>query len=125
MKKIFLIDDDSDDREVFQAALSSIEFKNEFAEAENGEQALTMVMNKAFLVPDIIFLDLNMPKMGGLEFLKKMRLIPEYKEVPVLIYSTSSLQIDKDNVSAAGANGFITKHYSFDALCDELKSLFR
>ncbi|PBQ33909.1 response regulator [Sphingobacteriaceae bacterium] len=125
MKKIFLIDDDSDDRDVFQAALNSIELQSDFVQAENGEQALAMVSNKEFKAPDIIFLDLNMPKMGGLEFLQKIRLIPEYKQVQILIYTTSSLQKDKDSVLAAGANGVITKHYSFDALCDELTFLFK
>lgn len=124
MKKVFLIDDDADDREIFRNALDTIEIECELVEASDGHQALELVKDKNFSVPDVIFLDLNMPKVGGLDVLKKLRQIEHYNQAEVIMYTTSSMQQDKDNCFNAGATGFITKHYDFASLCDALRLKF-
>jgi CheY-like chemotaxis protein len=124
MKKVFLIDDDADDREIFRNALETIPIECRLIEATDGQQALELVADKSFSVPDVIFLDLNMPKVGGLDVLKKLRAIEQYKQAEVIIYTTSSMQQDKDKCFDAGANGFITKHYDFESLCGALKLTF-
>ncbi len=124
MKKIFLIDDDSDDREIFRNALETIPIDCKLIEATDGQEALALLTDSTFSVPDIIFLDLNMPKVGGLDVLKKLRTIEQYDQAEVIMYTTSSMQQDKDNCFKAGANGFITKHYDFESLCSELRIQF-
>ena len=122
MKSIFLIDDDSDDREIFQSALDVIKVPYAYAEASDGEDALNKIKNDAFVKPDIIFLDLNMPKIDGRQFLKTIKQIDGYKDIPVIIYSTSSIDVDKKYAFENGAADFITKHSSFNELCSELKT---
>ena len=123
MKTVFLIDDDLDDREIFQEALQSLNLTTRYVEAFDGLNALEKISENDFVIPDIIFADLNMPRLGGLEFLKKVRANPECKNVPVYIYSTSSAKEECDKCMAAGAAGFITKHYSFEDLEKELEKL--
>lgn len=120
MKNIFLIDDDIDDRSLFREALEFLQIEFDLQEAENGEQALKMVDQKDFNIPDIIFLDLNMPKIGGYEVLLKLKELSKYKSIPIYIYSTSSNKVEKDKCIQAGATDFITKHYSFQNLCNAL-----
>lgn len=124
MKKIFLIDDDADDREIFRNALETIAIEFQLVEARDGQQALEFVKHENFPVPDVIFLDLNMPKVGGLDVLKKLREIENYKEAQVIMYTTSSMQHDKDNCLKAGADGYIIKHYDFESLVGTLRSTF-
>jgi CheY-like chemotaxis protein len=123
MKHVFLIDDDLDDREIFQTALQSLETETTFVQARDGQEGLDLIAKPDFKMPDLIFADLNMPKVNGLEFLTAVRKIPMYAQVPVFIYSTSSVKEECDKCLAAGASGFIIKHSSFDALCSDLKKI--
>ena len=124
MKTIFLIDDDSDDREIFNAALGSLNFSHKYIEAKDGQEALQMIADRDFKVPDIIFLDLNMPKVNGYEVLLAVKKIPHYTQVPIIIYSTSSLQSEIDKCMNEGATAFMTKHSSYEVLCNELSLIF-
>jgi CheY-like chemotaxis protein len=123
MKKILLIDDDSDDRELFQMALTELGTSFELIEANDGKEALEMILNDIFTVPDIIFLDLNMPRINGKQFLPAIKKIPIYQHVPVIIYTTSSDIADMEYCISLGASGFVTKHYSHRALTNELKRI--
>lgn len=120
MKTIFLIDDDADDREIFQAALDSLNFPHTYVEARDGHEALELISKSSFKFPDIIFLDLNMPKVGGHDVLIAVKKLPQYEKVPVIIYSTSSAEQEKEKCFAEGAEHFMTKHSSYEALCEEL-----
>jgi len=123
MKTVFLIDDDIDDREIFQAALESIDPTIQYTEARDGQEALNKMAGDGFKKPGLIFVDLNMPKVNGKEFLNAAKKMPEYKDVPVIIYSTSSIKEEKEKCIADGAWGFMTKHSSYDALCEDLKKI--
>lgn len=122
MKHIWLIDDDADDREVFGMALDSIGLPTRLLFSQNGEEALRTATNEAFIHPDYIFLDLNMPRMNGLSFLKEIRSMRLCEGIPVFIYTTSSRGYDIDQCLALGGR-LMTKHSSFNALCDDLKRL--
>lgn len=125
MKTVFLIDDDLDDREIFQEALQSLDAGTHYLEAMDGQEALEMIREKGFAVPDLMFVDLNMPRVGGLELLKELRKMPDYQSLPVYIYTTASAKAECDKCIEAGATGFITKHPSFDELCEELQLLLK
>jgi len=123
MTAIFLIDDDEDDREIFQAALDTFDFPHSYVEAVDGEDGLNKLNDPSLPKPDLIFLDLNMPRVDGRQFLAAIKQLEAFKAIPVIIYSTSSLDADKEKAFSSGASGFMTKHTSFNDLCFALREL--
>lgn len=105
---ILLIDDDMDDTLLFRKVVSDINDSIFFLSAQDGKEALDFLQSAKNL-PDIIFLDLNMPKMNGKECLALLKKDPVLREIPVIIYTTSSLPKDKLETIAEGALCFITK----------------
>ena len=104
----FLVDDDDDDHELFQIALEAADPSIRCVTAMNGQEALDMLQNPA-LSPDYIFLDLNMPLMGGRECLAELKRNPDLSGIPVVIFSTSSDPKDREETRMLGAVDFITK----------------
>jgi len=121
-KNVFLVDDDRDDREIFIEALAEIDNSCSCITAENGEEAIEKLHTNGF-VPDYIFLDLNMPRMNGRECLVEIKNIKRLKETPVIIYTTSSLQKEKEELVKLGASMFLTKPSNFHELCRSLKQV--
>jgi CheY-like chemotaxis protein len=121
MKYFLLVDDDPDDREILKEALGVVLGPVNVRTAEDGIQA-TNLLASSDQMPELIFLDLNMPRMGGIEFLRKLGKSP-YKHIPVVICSTSALDSDKRTTAELGAQCFITKQNTFADLCAELKQL--
>ena len=97
-----------------------MELSVSYIEAKDGQQALGMIVQKAIAVPDVIFLDLNMPKVGGYEVLVNVKQLYPYK-APIFMYTTSSNSFDKNKCMQVGAAGFVTKHDCFEDLCNELR----
>lgn len=120
MKVVFLIDDDCDDREIFQECLGSLQRAVKYQEAENGKEAFEKLKSDGFQKPDIIFLDLKMPGMDGRAFLKAIKQDEALKNIPVIIYSTSSSDADKTFAASHGAAAFITKPYLIGAIRQQL-----
>jgi CheY-like chemotaxis protein len=121
---LFLVDDDADDHEIFKAALTQVDTNILLLVASNGQDALQMLAAQDKL-PDIIFLDLNMPRMGGIQFLNEIKKSDTLHSIPVIVYSTSNHPHDKDKAIEAGASQFFTKPAKFTELCDLLKSLLQ
>lgn len=118
----FIADDDPDDQELFIQALQEID---EFCKCEtalNGEEALQK-LNSTFLLPDFIFLDLNMPRMNGRECLTGIKKNTALKHVPVIIYSTSANQKDIDETLEQGAAFFLQKPNRFEELSRSLDNI--
>lgn len=114
-----LIDDDEDDRELFQLALEDLDHKTHFYEAASGRKALKMLEN-SHAVPDFIFLDLNMPEMNGKECLTILKQDHKYAGIPVIIFSTSSDPTDIKITKELGALDFITKPSKMSELTELL-----
>jgi CheY-like chemotaxis protein len=106
--KVLIIDDDEDDRELFRYALSNVNSHVTCVEAIDGEDGLRL-LQKNSSKPDYIFLDLNMPRIDGILFLKKMRRDCKLRDIPVIVYTTSKFQNDKEKCVELGAVHFITK----------------
>ena len=121
--RLFLIDDDEDDLFIFHLALQELNVTTDCLEDTNSEKALKRLKEGGMPVPDMIFLDWNMPKISGRDCLIGIRQIPAYAHVPVIIYSTSSSWRDKDETKRLGASYFLTKPTSFKELCRTLMSL--
>jgi CheY-like chemotaxis protein len=106
--KVLIIDDDEDDRELFSYALSNVSSDVTCVEAVDGEDGLRLLRENG-CNPDYIFLDLNMPRVDGILFLEKMRRDRRLSDIPVIIYTTSKFQNDKEKCVELGAVHFITK----------------
>ena len=120
-KKIFLLaDDDSDDTEMFCEALASIDSTNVCHCATNGREALKK-LNELTEMPHLIFLDINMPVMNGWQCLKTLKDDERFKQIPVLIISTSSHKRDIDIAADLGAKCYFTKPNDFNELTQVLK----
>ena len=120
-KHILIVDDDSDDRELFMEALHEVDESVLCTYATNGHNALKTLKDPAFNRPDFIFLDLNMPMMDGKQCLKHLKKMPVIKEIPVIIFSTSTLHEDELEVQQLGASFFFTKPDYFGQLVETVK----
>jgi CheY-like chemotaxis protein len=120
-KKVLLADDDSDDREVFTETLAAIDPGIVCHCAEDGRQALQLLHSKEIGTPDVFFLDINMPVMDGWELLARLKSDSVYKHVPVIIYTTSSVEKDKKVARELGALCFVTKPNNFKSVKSLLK----
>lgn len=116
-----LIEDDVDDREIFLAALKILNSSIQLVTANNGTQALEKIISEN-LVPDFIFLDMNMPYMSGKECLIKLREIKALKEVPIVLYSTIQYF---EELTSFGASGFISKQNSVADLVKALAAVIK
>ena len=126
MKKtttLFIADDDQDDVELFTEAVNEVDKSIQCHSAMDGEEALKKLMAMLPDLPDIIFLDLNMPRINGKQCLVEIKKTEKLNTVPVVIYSTSSIQHDIDETRELGAVYFLTKPASFGELCKELSSI--
>ena len=115
-KRFLVIDDDSDDRELFSEALASVDPEIVCDQATDGAEALKRLTAKEIDRPDIIFLDINMPVMDGWQFLKRLKKDEVYRHIPVIVYSTSSTVKDRRIADDLGALCFITKPHAFGSL---------
>ena len=115
VKRFLLIDDDSDDRELFSEALSLVEPGIICDQAMDAEEGLTRLrQNKE--EPDLIFLDINLPVMNGWQCLTCLKTESDLKHIPVIMYSTSSNIRDVKTARDMGALCFITKPHAFRML---------
>ena len=113
---ILLADDDEDDRDLFVDAFSEIKLKTEINVFNDGEQLmayLNMIENK---LPQVLFLDLNMPKKNGMECLKEIKDNNRLNDIVICIYSTSASDDDIENTFVKGANVYIKKPSNFNHL---------
>lgn len=121
-KNIFLVDDDSDDADVFIEAINSLD-KNISCLAEtNPVKALEFLQNTEIL-PDLIFLDYNMPVMNGNEFIEKIRAVKELQPIPVIMYSSYSENAVQQLSISHQTGRYITKPNSFKELAAVLKGI--
>ena len=115
-RAIMMIDDDPEDQWIIRDALCDLDSADIAVYASNGEQALAM-LNDEYLngrKPDVIVLDLNMPLMNGTATLEKLKADARFKDIPVIIYSTSINPFEMDKCMELGAHSYITKPISIE-----------
>ena len=114
--KILLVDDDPEDRAILKDAMEMIFAGDIISFAENGEQALAILENRyqANDMPCLVVLDLNMPKMNGTETLRRIKSNEHFKNITVVIYSTSINPLEKEKCMHLGAHSYITKPISYN-----------
>ena len=121
VRKFFLLaDDDNDDAELFAEALTATGTRVDFFRVEDSLELFKFLSGTQNRKPDIIFLDINMPPISGWQCLTKIKNDDDYKNIPVVMYSTSSYSCDKDIAIELGALGFLTKPSNFKILVEIL-----
>jgi CheY-like chemotaxis protein len=115
-RKFLLVDDDADDASLFCEALTRIAPVIECHTVENGLKLFEWLSTLDADKPDIIFLDINMPLMNGWECLQKLKDTSNFKNIPTIMYSTSSAKKDVDKAYSLGAQLFVTKPDDFSEL---------
>ena len=109
---VFFIEDDMIESMKLQRAISKFQSKHKIIEAKNGEEALDIL--KSGTLPDIILLDLNMPRMSGIEFLTILKEDPKLKYLPTIILTTSENRADLLKCFEIGIAGYIIKPLKYE-----------
>lgn len=119
---IMLIEDDAVDAMSVRRALRTINVTNPLVLAEQGEAALSYMNTPGNALPCIILLDLNMPIMGGLEFLRHIKQHAEWRRIPVVVLTTSEEALDRDASFELGAAGFLPKCPDYDRFVEVMRT---
>jgi two-component system response regulator len=126
---ILIAEDDADDRFLLQTAFVENGFEDRLQFVENGVEvmehlhALKTGGEPSAQLPRFILLDLNMPKKDGREVLKEIKQNPEWKKIPVVIFSTTSNEQEMLRCYELGANSYVTKPNSFEHLLEIVATL--
>jgi CheY-like chemotaxis protein len=120
---ILLVEDDEVDVMNVKRAFSKNNIKNELFVAGNGVEALEMLRTTIVPLPRIIILDINMPKMNGIEFLKNLRDDEALKNISVFVMTTSNEDSDKINAYNLNVAGYILKPLSFEKFISSVATL--
>jgi CheY-like chemotaxis protein len=121
---ILIADDDAEDREIFTEAIHDVAPQVSIDIATNGQQLMQMLTMEDAPLPQIIFLDLNMPLKNGHECLEEIRSNKRLKHIPVIIYSTSTSREHIDETFRRGASFYMPKPDSFHDLKLLAKKVF-
>ncbi len=121
-KEILLLEDDIVDVMTIQRALKQLNITNTCIVKTNGEEGLEYLRNCEEL-PGLIFLDINMPKMNGIEFLKLMKQNDNWSRIPVIVLTTSNDQRDKDETFKFGISGYMIKPVGYDDFKEMLSAI--
>jgi CheY-like chemotaxis protein len=121
-QNILMIDDDEDDQEIFLSAVKEVSQSVVCNCLDDATDALQKLTSKE-VVPDVIFLDLNMPVMNGRQFLVELKKRTELSSIPVIIFSTAFQYQTVESLKQLGAHDFITKPSDYEKLLNILKPL--
>ena len=121
---ILLVDDDEDDRYIFQEGFIQAGCKNEFIQFESGNKFLDYLKTiRREEFPSMVLLDLNMPIVDGREVLRTIKQSSEWNHIPVVVFTTSKLDNDRKTCYELGANCFITKPSGYQQVLEVTKSI--
>ena len=120
--RILLIEDNLIEIMKMKRSISFLKLEHSVQEAKNGEEALKILEDKSNL-PDLILLDLNMPKISGIEFLAIMRDNEDLKHIPTVILTTSDNQKDLFECYRLGVSGYILKPLKYDDYVEKIKKV--
>lgn len=122
-KKCLLICDDPLDQALFAQALSDVSPDTICLVASNASDALYMMTHEN-VIPSYIFVELDMPKMNGLEFLREVKTNEELKEIPVVVHSMSPQPHKVIALKEAGAHALYFRPYEYSSVCNMLTLYF-
>lgn len=124
-----LVEDNQDHAELIQDSLEDFHIQNKVIHVPNGEEALKVLLkqppydNADMPLPDLVLMDIKMPKMDGVRTLEKIKAIPDISFIPVIMLTTTSEQQEVKRCFELGACSFITKPIQFEQLIQKIKDL--
>lgn len=124
MKECLLIDDDLDDQEIFELCIEKLGNSITFTGLTDSVEAISTLTSNTNYTPDYIFLDMNMPKINGLECLIALRQITRLSQCKILMYSTTSEESMVSKSKELGATDFIIKPARTAELKERLIKIF-
>ena len=119
---ILLIEDDIIEVMKFNRVLKTLGLNHKIIEANNGEEALSILKDKE-IIPDVIFLDLNMPKINGIEFLQILKSDDYLKYIPAIILTTSNNHKDVLECYKIGIAGYVLKPLKYDDYLERIRKM--
>lgn len=120
--KILLVEDNLIEIMKLKRTISLLDLDHILQEANNGEEALGILENTSNL-PDIVLLDLNMPKISGIEFLKIIKQNDDLKHIPIIILTTSSNQKDLLECYKIGMSGYVLKPLKYEDYVKKMETV--
>jgi CheY-like chemotaxis protein len=129
LRKILYVEDNKDDIELTLEAFRESNFANQVDVVRDGEEALDYLFYRGAYtgreksVPGFVLLDIKMPKMDGIEVLKIIRNSDEYKNLPVVMLTSSKMESDIYQSYKTGANGFVVKPIDFSEFIKTIKGI--
>lgn len=122
---IYLADDDDDDRTMFFEALLEIDNNVILRQAEDGQQLMDILNSHPDPLPEVIFLDINMPKLDGFECLEEIKKDENLKKLSIIMLSTCSDPVSIKKAFDLGAAFYIVKPNTFDGLKSLIKNVLQ
>jgi two-component system chemotaxis response regulator CheY len=119
-RKFLVVDDSASMRQLVSFTIKDAGY--DVSVAENGKDALAKLSNGKV---DMVITDLNMPDMDGIELIKKLRAMPDYRFTPIIMLTTESQELKKQEGRQAGASGWIVKPFSPEQLLGVVKKFVR
>ncbi len=123
LKPIMLIEDDSVDAMTVKRAMRELHISNSMIHCLNGEEGLKYLTDPETEKPFVILLDLNMPKMSGIEFLKAVKIYSELKRIPVVVLTTSKERRDVLDSFELGAAGYMIKPVDYTKFTEVINTV--
>jgi len=121
---VLLVEDDDTEADLMCVALGKNGVRIEISRARDGAEALDILLSaNANALPAVVFLDLNLPKVSGLEVLKRIRSEDNLRTLPVVVLSGSVLQEDIGNAYLLGANSYVRKPVNFEEFSKAVRQL--
>jgi CheY-like chemotaxis protein len=128
MRSVLLVEDDIFDTMTAEKSFVKFNVPHQLHTAFNGEEALDLLLGRNGVeairpLPEVILLDLNMPRMNGHEFLTELRSNPDFQHIPVFITTTSEMDVDRLKADSLSVSGYILKPLDFETGTDLSDSL--
>ncbi len=122
-KPILLVEDDNVNVMSVKRALKDLKVTNELVHTGDGEEALEYLRNESNRKPYVILLDLNMPKMDGIEFLKTIKNNEAFKNVPIVVLTTSKAEHDIAESFKLGVDGYMVKSMDYEKFVETIRTI--
>ena len=121
MKTVLVVDDSRIMRNIVKNFFSGQKIPCEYLEAEDGNEALAVLMKQPV---DLVLLDWNMPKLSGIDFLKKVRAMSEYAKLPIIMITSESSRYNVIEALKVGATDYIIKPINIKLFTDKISRVF-
>jgi CheY-like chemotaxis protein len=124
-KSVLLVDDDLEDQEIFIDALKEVDQAIQIVCSSNSEEVIKVLEQNTPSRPDLLFLDLNMPRLNGKQLLAELKKTNRFSDIPVVMYSTHFEEKDIEEINRLGAAHHLIKPSKFSELCNSLDYILK